>query len=56
MSSDNLLEAPIMFVGLTALSDDIKTTFFTYVSSAAEQTLYVETILFLNSFNGIYFY
>ena len=36
-----------MFVGLTALSDDIKTTFFTYVFSSAEQTLYVETILFL---------
>ena len=29
------------------LSDDIKTTFFTYVFSAAEQTLYVEIILFL---------
>ena len=29
------------------ITDDIKTTFFTYVFSAAEQTLYVETILFL---------
>ena len=40
-------EAPIILVGLTALSVDITTTFLTFVDMAASQTDLVPKILFL---------
>ena len=45
--SDILLVAPITFMGLTALSDDIKINFFTLCFIAIFASSYVPSTLFL---------